>query len=78
MIPLELFEPPIEHPTIADFYDSIRRQRIIEQQKVESRARDMVQVRALLAASWKYELPQGDYQEGRLARQKVPEHDSGV
>ena len=60
-IPLEAFEPPITNPTFDDFLDPVRRAKLIAQYRQESNDKAMIQVRALLAAGWKYELPAGNY-----------------
>lgn len=55
-IPLAAFIR-IEKPTLDDYDDPVRRAVLIEQTKLEARERAMVEVRELLAAGWKYELP---------------------
>lgn len=68
-IPLSAFEPPIDLRQLresgCDLGELLRDQALLaklgEQTKLEARARDMVQVRALLAAGWKYELPEGHH-----------------
>lgn len=47
----------IENATAADVEDPERFAALCRQTRQEAIARDMVQVRALLAAGWKYELP---------------------
>lgn len=51
----------IDNPTPDDIYDPVRFKVLVRQTIEEARARDMVQVRALLQAGWKLELPEGDY-----------------
>lgn len=58
-IPLEAFLPRIENPTLEDMLDPVRFARLCEQTRRDARERDLVQVRVLLAAGWKYEIPDG-------------------
>lgn len=61
-IPLTAFLPRIEKPTMADILDKETFKRLCKQVQDDQTREDMIQVRALLQAGWKYELPgDGDY-----------------
>lgn len=52
------FLPRLNHSEV-DIFDPVQFRRLVDQDARDRRERDLLQVRALLAAGWKYELPEG-------------------